>query len=192
MVSLAQHSPCTLVLVVKNWPAKAGDIRDTGLIPRSGRSPGGGHGSLFQHSCLENPMDKGAWWATVHAVTKSRTRLKRLSSSSSRDVDAFAIKQLGEDAEMALKKAKNHKERKFSVRARPESKETQSRCKHICLHSVSSGTVSHRPALAQPGMLACQKALPGLPDLPAALGEANRSHATISCKIFPFLNIGLT
>jgi len=126
--------------------------------------------------------------------SQSRTWLKRLSSSSSnsREVDAFAIKQLGEDAEMALKKAKNYKERKFSVRARPESKETQSRCKHICLHSVSSGTVSHRPALAQPGMPACQKALPGLPDLPAALGEANRSHATISLKIFPFLNIGLT
>ena len=48
-------------LVVKNPPASAGDIRDVGLIPGLGRSPGGGHGNLLQYSCLENPMDKGAW-----------------------------------------------------------------------------------------------------------------------------------
>ena len=46
----------------------------------SGRSPGGGHGNRLQYSCLENPMDRGAWWATVHGVTKSQTRLKRLST----------------------------------------------------------------------------------------------------------------
>ena len=46
-----------------------------GLIPGLGRSPGGGHGNPLQYSCLENPMDKGAWWATVHGVTKSRKRL---------------------------------------------------------------------------------------------------------------------
>ena len=44
----------------------AGDARDASSIPGSGRSPGGGHGNPLQHSCLENPMDKGAWWATVH------------------------------------------------------------------------------------------------------------------------------
>ena len=49
---------------------------------RSGRFPGGGNGSPFQHSCLENPMDRGAWWATVHGVTKSRTQLKQLSTHS--------------------------------------------------------------------------------------------------------------
>ena len=49
-------------LVVKNLPANAGDIRDSGLIPGSGRSPGGGHDSTFQYSCLENPIDRGAWW----------------------------------------------------------------------------------------------------------------------------------
>ena len=48
---------------------------DLGLIPGWGRSPGGGHGSPLQYSRLENPMDRGAWWATVHGVTKSRTRL---------------------------------------------------------------------------------------------------------------------
>ena len=63
-----------MVLVVKNLPAKAGDIRDAGLIPESGRCPGGGHGKPLQYSCLENPVDRGAWWATVHGVEKSRTR----------------------------------------------------------------------------------------------------------------------
>ena len=59
---------------LKNPPANAGGIRDKGLIP------GGGHGDPLQYSCLENPMDRGAWQATVHGVTKSQTRLKRLSS----------------------------------------------------------------------------------------------------------------
>ena len=61
------------MLVVKNPPANAGDTRDRGSIPGSGRSPGGGHGNPFQYSCLENPMDRGAWQATVHGVTKSQT-----------------------------------------------------------------------------------------------------------------------
>ena len=52
-------------------PAKAGDIRDAGLIPGSGRSPGEGNGSPLQYSCLETSMDRGAWWATVHRVTQS-------------------------------------------------------------------------------------------------------------------------
>ena len=57
--------------VVKNPPANAGDIRDVGLIPGSGRSPGVGNGNPFQYSCLENPVDRGARWATVHRVAKS-------------------------------------------------------------------------------------------------------------------------
>ena len=61
-----------LALMVKNPPAKAGDMRDTGSISGSGRSPGGGHGNPLQYSCLENPRDRGAWWATVHGVAKSR------------------------------------------------------------------------------------------------------------------------
>ena len=56
--------------VVKNPPADAGDVRDVGLIPGLGRSPGGGHGSPCQYSCLENPMDRGAQWALVHRVAK--------------------------------------------------------------------------------------------------------------------------
>ena len=58
-----------MVLVVKNLPANTGDIGDRGLIPGLGRSPGGGRGIPLQYSCLENPMDGGAWWATVHRVT---------------------------------------------------------------------------------------------------------------------------
>ena len=60
-----------MALVVKNLPANAGDIRDMGSIPGSGRSPEGGHGNPFQYSCLENPMDRGAFWAIVHRVTQS-------------------------------------------------------------------------------------------------------------------------
>ena len=59
--------------MVKNLHANAGDIRDMGSIPGSGRSPGGGHGNPLQYSCLKNPMDRGAWWATVHGVAKSGT-----------------------------------------------------------------------------------------------------------------------
>ena len=51
------------------------NVADMALIPELGRSPGGGHGSACQYSCLENSMDRGAWWVTVHGVTKSRTQL---------------------------------------------------------------------------------------------------------------------
>ena len=63
-----------VVLVVKNpppTPANARDIRDTGSNPGLGRSPGGGHGIPSQYSCLENPMDRGVWQATVHRITES-------------------------------------------------------------------------------------------------------------------------
>ena len=62
-----------MVLVVKNLPAKAGDIRDMGSIPGSERSPGKGNGNPLQYSCLENPIDRGAWQAAVHGVTKRWT-----------------------------------------------------------------------------------------------------------------------
>ena len=62
-------------LVVKNLAANAGDIRDVGLIPGLGRSPGEGYGNPLQYSCLENPMDRGAWWAIVHGVPKSQAQL---------------------------------------------------------------------------------------------------------------------
>ena len=69
-----------LVLVVKDLPTNAGDIRDLGSIPGLGRPPGGGHGHPLQYSCLENDTDRGAWRAIVHGVAKSQTQLKRLST----------------------------------------------------------------------------------------------------------------
>ena len=65
-----------MALVVKNPPADARDKTDAGLIPGSGRSHGEGNGHPFQYSCLENPMDRGAWQATVHGAAKSWTQLK--------------------------------------------------------------------------------------------------------------------
>ena len=65
-----------MAVVVKSLAANARDIRDMGLIPGSGRSPGEGNGYPLQHSCLENSLDRGAWWATVRGVVKSRTQLK--------------------------------------------------------------------------------------------------------------------
>ena len=62
-----------VALVVKNLLANAGDARDTGSIPGSGKSTGGGHGNPLQFSSLESPMDRGAWWATVCGIAKSRT-----------------------------------------------------------------------------------------------------------------------
>ena len=59
--------------VVKNLPASAGDAGDTGSVPGTGKTPGGGNDNPFQYSCLGNPMDRGAWWATVHTVAKSWT-----------------------------------------------------------------------------------------------------------------------
>ena len=72
-----------MVLVVKNLPASAGDLRDVGSIPESGRWPGGGRGNPLQCSCLENPVDRGAWRATVHGMAQSWTRLKQLTSHAS-------------------------------------------------------------------------------------------------------------
>ena len=59
--------------MVKNLLANAGDLRDTGLIPGVGKPPGGRHGNPLQFSCLENPMDRGAWLATVHGISENRS-----------------------------------------------------------------------------------------------------------------------
>ena len=65
-----------MALAVKNLPANAGDARDPALIPGSGRSPGGGHGNPLWYYCLENPIDRGDWWAIIQWVAKSWTQLK--------------------------------------------------------------------------------------------------------------------
>ena len=72
-----------VALVVKNLPSNAGGIKDAVLIPGLGRSPGGGYSNPLQYSCLENPMDRGAWWAIVQRFAQSQTQLKRLSMHAS-------------------------------------------------------------------------------------------------------------
>ena len=62
-------------VVKRRYHCNAEDTGDVGSIPSSGKSPGGGNGNPLQYSGLESPMDRGAWWATVHGVTKSQTRL---------------------------------------------------------------------------------------------------------------------
>ena len=74
--------------MVKSLPADAGDRRSVGPIPGLGRSPGGGHGNPLQCSCLENPMDRGAWRVTVPGVAKSWTQLKRCSMHANKDMFA--------------------------------------------------------------------------------------------------------
>ena len=66
--------------MIKNLPASVGEAGDLGLIPGSGRSPGEENDNPLQYSCLENPMDRGAWWATVHGVAKSGARLSNFTS----------------------------------------------------------------------------------------------------------------
>ena len=70
--------------MVKNSRANEGDIRDVGSVPRLGRSPGGGNGYPLQYSCLENSMDRGAWRAIAHGVTKSQTRLRDYTTSNNK------------------------------------------------------------------------------------------------------------
>ena len=73
-------SPGGATLLVKNPPANAGDIRNAGSF-ELGRSPGGGHTTHSNISCLQNPIDRGAWWSTVNGVAKSQTGLKQLSTA---------------------------------------------------------------------------------------------------------------
>ena len=73
----------------KESVCNAGDL---GSLPGLGRSPGKGNDNPLQYPCLENPMDRGAWWAIVHGVAQSQTRLKRLSSNSSEDLDTWKLK----------------------------------------------------------------------------------------------------
>ena len=81
-------------LVVKSPHANAGDIRDSGLIPGSGRSPGGSHGDSLQYSCLENPMDRRAWWATVHGHHQMvNTEIRLIIFFAAKDGEALYSQQ---------------------------------------------------------------------------------------------------
>ena len=90
-----------LVLEVKNLPPSAGDKRDAGLIPELERYPRGGYGNPLQYSCLENPIDRGTWWALVHRVAKNQTRLSNLAHKH----NAAAAKSLLCDLETAAHQA---------------------------------------------------------------------------------------
>ena len=112
-----------VVLVVKNPPANAGDIRDSGSISGSGRSPGRGSGHPLQYSCLESPMDRGVWQTTVHKVAKSQTWLKRLSTYPAQSLGThssqgafFTLKQgCGRVLELILKVVDWRKVRKLGA-----------------------------------------------------------------------------
>ena len=92
--------------VLQNQPANAGDW-DTGVIPESGQSPGGGHGNPLQYSCLGNPMDTEDWQATVHRVTKSWAWLKQLSSM----YDITLMAESGKELKSLLMKVKEEREK---------------------------------------------------------------------------------
>ena len=94
--------PCGAV--VKNPTANAGDVRDTGSIPRSERCPGAGNSNPFyplQYSCLENPMDRGSWWATVHRLAKSRT-LEALATAIGAEKEIKGIKIGKEEVKLTV------------------------------------------------------------------------------------------
>ena len=82
--------------MVEKLPANAGDLGNTGSVSGSGSSPGGGQGTPLQRSRLENPMDRGAWWATVYGVTESQTGLAKLSSPHTEQEKTLYHGQAGE------------------------------------------------------------------------------------------------
>ena len=96
---VAVHGLLSQWLVAQTVKASAYNGGDPGSIPGSGISPGEGNGNPLQYSCLKNPMDRGAWWATVHGVTKSRTRLSdftfTFSSWGARDPGIWDLPRLG-------------------------------------------------------------------------------------------------
>ena len=89
-----------MALVVKNLPANAEDIRDTGSIPGLGRSSGAGHCNPLQYSCLGNPIDRGAWWAMVHGIEKSQTQVNRLSRAACADGNDPVERKTGDAGEL--------------------------------------------------------------------------------------------
>ena len=96
-----------MALVVKNTPTNTGNLRDAGLIPGLGRSLRQGNGNPLQYSCLENPMDRGAWWATVPGVTKSGTWLRWLRTDSSLDHEESSEKGISDQSHTSRLQVKN-------------------------------------------------------------------------------------
>ena len=83
------HWASQVVLVVKNPCANAGGIRDMNSAPGLERSPGGGHGNRLQYSCLENPIDRGAWWATVHRIIELDTSEESACTHADKYITSF-------------------------------------------------------------------------------------------------------
>ena len=81
--------------MVKNLPVNVGGARDVDLVPGLGRSPGGEHGNPLQYYCLENPLDRGAWWATVHRMAKSRTQQKQLNTHKHERIELGLLFSMG-------------------------------------------------------------------------------------------------
>ena len=106
-----------VVLVVKNPPANAGDIRDANSIPGKGRSPGRGHGNPLQYSCLKNSMDRGVWRATVHRVAHSQIQLKQISMAWYKLLHVLDIHKM-----------------KYSVKILREKQDSHSLKKRSCFH----------------------------------------------------------
>ena len=129
-VRIGKRSPKWQWLKDKNFPggsevkASASNAGDLGLIPGSGRSSGEGNGNPLQYSCLENPMDGGAWWATVHGVTKSRTRLSDLTFN-------FQRQRKEKACENGTKENPRTRVRSPPVRQRSSTAEAQL-CKSSC------------------------------------------------------------
>ena len=107
----------------KNLPANAENIRHMGSIPGLGRSPGGGHGNPLQYSCLESPMDRGAWRAIVHRVAESQTRLKWLSMCATPQINPPLSSLLGTQRSFLLWKV--HTVQKCQVNGSPLLRETK-------------------------------------------------------------------
>ena len=95
--------------MVKNLPANAGDIRDSGLIPGSGRSPGGGHDSTLQYSCLENPIDRGAWWLQSIGSHIESDMIERLSMPPPLKKSLSSTRPKGIDSEHVMISARSAK-----------------------------------------------------------------------------------
>ena len=104
-VSKTQTGASQVVLVVKNLPANAGDIKDAGSILGLGRSPGGGNGNPLQHSRLENPKDRGAWQVIVHEATKGQTWLKWLSTAQDSKTQTKASETLSCTCDISSEKS---------------------------------------------------------------------------------------
>ena len=102
------HVGFQVVLVIKNPPANAGDIKDAGSIPGKGRAPGRGHSNPLQYSCLKNSMDGGMWRATVHRVAKSQTQLKQISMAWHKPLHVLGIHKMNYSVKILREKQDSH------------------------------------------------------------------------------------